>query len=206
MILEKEYLKALDIVNKYKWQFAELFGLEKYDYEQVIVFPDPPAKYIKTAKKKTEIVTDKRTGKTKIRLKETTYYLNGNLFYSNDVHFSTRSEIVNFAKDYLLAWCDEMPKLELLEVELIYYRTDNNFDLDNKAYFWQKVFLDLLKTPSKRELKKAQDYRRKINTLEIIPDDNVRYVKKLSSEYRKGQHKMEIILRGRRKNIQNSLF
>ena len=180
--------------------------MEKYNFEKTIILPNPPAKYIKKAKRKTEVIENKKTGKKIVRLKETTYYLNANLFYSNEVHFRTRSEIVNYCKDYLLNWIFELPKLELLEIKITYQRMDNNFDLDNKAYFWQKIILDLLKSPNLKEIKKAEKYKRRIKTLDVIPDDNVRYVKKISSEYIRGEHKMEIILKGRKKNIQKSLF
>ena len=176
------------------------------DFSKTITFPDPPSKYIQTAKKKVEVKVNKKTGKKTVRLKETTHYLTANVWYSNDLHFSARSKIVNFAKDYLIAWCDDIPKLEKCQVELIYYRTDEGFDIDNKGAFWLKVFLDLLKTPSSKELAKAVKYKTVVKTLNVVPDDNVKYITKVSSEYKKGEHKMVIKITGRTKNEQKSLF
>lgn len=175
------------------------------DYSVEIVFPDPPSKRVLTAKRKTEIVINKKTGKREVRLKQTTHYLTANLWYAN-IHFSTRSKIVNFAKDYLMLWMPEMPKLEKCTVDFIYYRMDEGFDIDNKIGFWSKVFMDMMKIPNQKEIDKSNKYKNTIRTVNCLLDDNVKYFTGYSGRYEKGEHKLVVKITGRKIVEQQKLF
>lgn len=149
-----------------------------------IIIKDPPTKYVKR-------VTRRKAGSKKKGL-EDVYYLTANLFYSNDVHFSLRSDIVNNVKGFLHEYLKDVPKLDKMRLDIVYQRPTDNFDLDNKIYFWQKILLDLMKTPTDREVKKALRYKKEIKTLRIIKDDSVKYVPELNSKYIKGEHLIKI--------------
>lgn len=159
---------------------------------------NPPSKYVQVRKNK----IDPDTGK----LKETTHYLTYNLFFSQNVHWSVLRKIINYCKDFILPFFQHIPKMEKFHIHVIYYRPDDNFDLDNKVAFWLKIILDLMKTPSSKEIIKAQKYRSIIKTVEVIPDDSVRFIPKQTMEYKRGQHKMEIIIHGIKEEEQGKLF
>ncbi len=149
-----------------------------------ITILDPPTKYVKK-------VTRRKQGSKKKGL-EDIYYLTANLFYSNNVHFSLRSDIVNSAKGFLLEHFKDIPKLNKIRLDMVYQRPTDNFDLDNKIYFWQKILLDLMKTPSAKEEKRALMYKKEIKTLRIIKDDSCKYVSELNSKYQKGKHLLKV--------------
>lgn len=168
---------------------------------KTIIINDPPTKYIKKVTKR-----KKRPDGTKKEGLEDVYYLTGNLFYSSDTHFSVRSEIVYFMKYFLLEHFQGLPKLEKMRLFITYQRTTDNFDLDNKVYFWKKIILDLLKTPSQKEVARAKKYKRDIVTLNIIKDDSCKYVDECREKYQKGVHLMKIEIYGRLLNEQKTLF
>ena len=146
-----------------------------------VIIIDPPTKHTKTAKRK----IDAKTGK----LKKTVTYLTANMFYSN-VGFMLRYEIVNEVKDFLIPYFKDIPKLDKMKLELIYSRKNDNFDIDNKGYFWVKVLLDLFKTPTDNQLKKARSKGKRIKTLSILKDDTAKYFTGFSARYEKGEHKL----------------
>lgn len=176
------------------------------NYEKTITFPDPPMFYEYVRKNKVEVLVNKKTGKKTVRKKTTRHYLTANIFYAGDTHFSLRSKIVNYAKNYLMVFCSELPKLEKCQVEIIYYHPDAMFDIDNKGYFWLKCFMDLLKTPTSKELVKAKKYGNFIKSMNVLDDDNTKHFDRFSVQYQKGAHKMDIKITGRLKNLQKSLF
>lgn len=98
------------------------------------------------------------------------YYLNANLFYSTLNHH-VQKEIVTQAKVFLHNHLFDCPKITTFPIDicLIYTHPKDNFDLDNKAYFWQKMIGDKLKFDKK------------------IPDDKVKYIHGLYFEYDKGK-------------------
>lgn len=163
-----------------------------------IIIKDPPTKYIKRVQRR-------KKGSKKKSL-EDVYYLTANLFYSGDTHFSVRSEIINAMKNYLHEYLDNIPKCEKMRLKLTYYRMSDDWDLDNKGYFWQKILLDLFKTPTSREIKRAEKYKKQIKTLEVIKDDSVRYVDELTLKYEKGEHAIVIEIYGRLANVQQKLL
>lgn len=163
-----------------------------------ITILDPPTKYVKKVKRR-------KPGSKKKGL-EDVYYLTANLFYSNDIHFALRSEIVNAMKGFLFEYLEDLPKMEKMRLNIVYSRPSDNFDLDNKVYFWQKILLDLFKTPSRREKERAYRYKKIIKSLEVIPDDSCKYVDELNSKYIKGEHLIIIEVYGRLENEQQKLF
>lgn len=152
-----------------------------------IIIDNPPTKYVD--RKKTKI--DPKTGK----LKENTHYLTANIFYSGIPHY-LRSKIINAIKEYLINYMVDIPKLQKARIVLIYSKPQDTFDLDNKAYFWLKVFLDLLKTPSKRQITNAAKKRRSIKSVNCLPDDTVRYIDDIQLKYEKGSHRLIIRIYG----------
>ena len=163
-----------------------------------IVIKDPPTKYVKT-------VTRRKKGSKKKNL-EDVYYLTANLFYSNNMHFTIRSDIVNSMKGFLMEYIKDIPKLSKMRLYVTYSRKTDSWDLDNKIYFWQKILLDLFKTPSSKEILRARKYNKVIRTLEVIPDDSCKYVDELNSKYVKGEHMLIIEIYGRLEETQKELF
>lgn len=98
------------------------------------------------------------------------YYLNANLFYSGLNHHIQKL-IVTQCKLFLHNHLFDCPKIETFPIDicLIYTHPRNNFDLDNKAYFWQKIIGDKLRDDKK------------------IPDDNVKFIHGWYLEYDKGE-------------------
>ena len=105
--------------------------------------------------------------------KKSTYYLTANLFYSS-VHYAVRKKIVEQAKEFLYPYFLDCPKLgSQLSVSIGYQSLKKTkFDLDNKAYFWQKVICDLLQSMGK------------------LDDDNVDYIRQIHYFYQKGEPKL----------------
>lgn len=102
--------------------------------------------------------------------------IRGQDFYSGFGHYSERITIVNAIKDFFEKDFSKIKKIKTypLEVEFQYHdllKTDNTgdtkmqSDLDNKRFAYEKCSLDLLKKLNK------------------IVDDNLLYIRKLSSEF-----------------------
>lgn len=150
-----------------------------------IIIDSPPTKYVDRKKK----TIDPKTNK----LKETTYYLTANLFYSQQNTFLT-NKIVYDCKNFLYKHFEGIPPLSFIRIELIYQSEKDNFDLDNKGYFWLKCILDLIKEPSKRKSNKKSLFE--IKPLNIIYDDSCKYLKDISLSYKKGNPKLIVNLYG----------
>ncbi len=105
--------------------------------------------------------------------KKSTYYLTANLFYST-VHYQVRKQVVDKAKQFLKPYLEDCPKLgKNLSISIGYQHDKKTyFDLDNKAFFWQKVLLDLLKRMDK------------------IEDDNVKIIQQIHYFYQEGEPKL----------------
>ena len=103
------------------------------------------------------------------KVKKSKYYLTANLFYSS-VHYAVRKQVVDEAKAFIAPFIIDCPVLEApLSVSIGYQSMKNtNFDLDNKAFFWQKIILDLLQRHKK------------------IVDDNVKVIQQIHYFYKKG--------------------
>lgn len=107
--------------------------------------------------------------------KKSTYYLTANLFYSS-IHYHVRKQVVDKAKEFLKPYLLDCPPLGKNISISIGYKTEKKtkFDLDNKAFFWQKVVCDLLIRMGK------------------IKDDNVDYISQIHYFYLKGPSSLTI--------------
>ena len=101
--------------------------------------------------------------------KKSTYYLTANLFYSS-THYQVRKQVVDEAKAFVAPYIKDCPVLgKDLSISIGYQSNkNNNFDLDNKAFFWQKVIVDLLQRHGK------------------IEDDSVKFIQQIHYFYRRG--------------------
>lgn len=165
---------------------------------KTITIEDPPTKWVKVAKEK----IDPETGS----LKTDTYYLTANLFYATQVHYSIKSRIINFCKDILILQMKGIPKLEKCRINITYQQVHDGFDIDNKAYFWGKLFIDLLKIPSDKQVANAFKKGYGVKTVNVLPDDTVRYLDEINMKYRKGQHKLIFEVYGREMSEQTTLL
>jgi hypothetical protein len=166
-----------------------------------IVILDPPTYYsikkVKKSKKAGEDVYDK-------------HYLTGNLFYIQNVSYHVISKITHDVKLFLAEKIGFVPELEKMRLEIEYHRT-THIDLDNKIYFWKKLLLDILKSPTQRQLenvKKKRSEGKKVNdiiSLNVIPDDSSKYFDYCTERFVVGEHKLVIRIFGRPKVQQEKL-
>jgi hypothetical protein len=117
---------------------------------------------------------------SKMTVGSKSYYLTNNLFYGG-VHWAVRKKLVEWSKLYLLS--ELKPNLKQvnpsnypLSIEIVYHSAKHTFDLDNKAGYWLKVLLDLIKGNG------------------IVPDDNVKFIGKITSSYKRLAPKSDDIL------------
>lgn len=153
------------------------------EHIKTIIIPNPPTKWVISSKKK----IDPKTG----RLKQTTYYLTANLFYTTNAHYHVRNEIVNYCKEVLMCYFGKLPKLNKARITVTYSRPSDNFDIDNKAGFWLKIGLDLIKTPTKTQLLKGG-----VKSVYCIPDDSAKFIDEITMKYEKGKHFLKFDIYG----------
>lgn len=163
-----------------------------------VIINDPPSRWVMPRKRKA--FKDDGTEK-----KEDVYYLTANIFYG-DTHWAIKGKIVNYAKDWIFPFLHAMPKMEKCQIGITYHCHTDGFDLDNKAYFWIKIILDLMKTPSSAQIIEAEKYKNPIKTVRALPDDTVRYVDQINMRYKKGSPAIELKVFGRLLNEQVTLF
>lgn len=162
-----------------------------------IVFIDPPTYYaIKKVKKSKELGEDVFTK----------YYLTSNLFFNNATSFHIISKIVQECKIYLKNNIGYLPPLEKMRLE-IEYHSPKAIDLDNRLYFWNKLFLDIIKTPTPKQLEKANNgkYKKEIITLNVLYDDTTDYIDEISYKYKKDSLKLIFRVYGIQKSTQEKL-
>jgi hypothetical protein len=93
-------------------------------------------------------------------------YCTSQCFYSG-IHPQVRMKVVDTCKRHLWPYFVHAPKFARLRVHLVIcHGPAERWDLDNKAYFWNKVAMDLLKSMGK------------------IPDDSIKYVDELRYGHR----------------------
>jgi len=161
---------------------------------------DPPYKYVQN-KKKPKL--NEKTGKL---VTQDVWYLNNNLFYNNQISFWVKLKVVNYAKDFLMLYMDDIPKLDKARITITYRHTKDTFDLDNKADFWKKILLDIMKTPTDKQRAKAEEKGIVLKTIECLPDDTVRYVDQHITKFERGEHELDIEIFGVLANVQADLF
>lgn len=167
------------------------------DLIKEIIFVDPPTKWTLEYKK------EKFDSKGKIITKQD-FYLTANLFYADRTSYHLTSKIIQECKEYLKKEIKFIPELEKCKIELEYRHT-KEIDLDNKAYFWIKLFLDILKTPTQKQINNAALKNKKIISLNAIYDDTTKFIDSINMSFKKGEHCMIIRVYGRLKNEQSKL-
>lgn len=136
----------------------------------------------------------------------TKYYLTLNLFFNNATSFHIISKIVQDCKIYLRDNIKYLPPLEKMRLEVEYHSL-KAIDLDNKLNFWVKLFLDIIKTPTVRQLDKANNgkYKKEIITLNVLYDDTTDYIDEISYKHKRGSPKLIFRVYGRIKSEQSKL-
>jgi hypothetical protein len=162
-----------------------------------IIIDSPPYKYTNVYKK------PKHDRKGNL-ITHQDYFLTGNLFYSDRTSFHLTSKIIQESKEFLFPFLKGIPELEKMRLEFEYHHT-KDIDLDNKANYWIKLMLDILKTPTDRQIKRAISYKKAIITTNSIKDDNTKCIDEISLKFRKGEHKMIFRIYGRMISEQKQL-
>ena len=162
-----------------------------------IVIDSPPYKWTLVYKK------EKFDGKGKL-ITHQDFYLSGNLFYSDKTSFHITSKIIYETKEFLFPFFKGLPELDKMRIEFEYHKLQH-IDLDNIANFWLKLILDILKTPSQRQIDRALQYKKPIITTNTILDDNTKCVDDIRLKFVKGERKMIIRIFGRVKSEQKEL-
>jgi hypothetical protein len=170
---------------------------QEYPLIKEIVLLDPPSKWTLKYKKQ------KFDSKGKLVTKQE-FYLTGNLFYSDRTSFHLTSKIIQESKEYLYPYFERLPELEKLRLEFEYHST-KHIDLDNKANFWIKLVLDILKTPTQQQIVRALKHKKPIITTRTINDDNTKCVDEIKLKFVKGEHKMIFRIYGVVKSEQKEL-
>jgi len=160
-----------------------------------IIIPRPPTFYqIKKVKKSLEAghdVYDK-------------YYLTSNLFFNNNTSYHIISKIVQDCKIFLLPYLKGLPEIEKMKLEIEINRM-KHIDLDNVSYFWKKLFLDILKTPSKRQIDNSVKRNKNIITTNTIEDDTTKFVVEFSDKFNIGEDRLIFRIYGRVKSEQTEM-
>lgn len=159
------------------------------NFEKTIIVKDPPYKFVKFNKAK---------GRNE------TYYLTGNLFFNRNVW--TVNNIIQECKRWLKPHFEDLPPLETMTLEMIFERNTEQFDLDNKGYFWEKVLFDLLKTPSIKQIQNSALRGKDIITVKVLKDDTVKYVSMINKRFVKGGNRITFIIKGKLMFKQGDLF
>lgn len=201
MVLDNKFLESLvDLSVDKKNQFTR-FLLELFKSDLVlikeIVIENPPTKWTLVYKK------PKFDAKGNPVVKQD-YYLTGNLFYSDKSSFHITSKIIQESKEFLYPHLRRLPELEKMRVEFEYHHT-KDIDLDNKFSYWGKIFFDILKTPTQKQINRAEAYKKPIITTNTIADDNTKCVDEMKLKFVKGEHKMIFRIYGKRKEEQKKL-
>jgi len=171
---------------------------ENYKLIKEIVILDPPTHYDVPYKKP-------KYDKDGKLIEKIRYYLTGNLFYSDAGSIHTVRKIIQETKEFLFQYLKGIPPLDKMRFEFEYHHM-KTIDLDNKFSFWGKVFLDILKTPTQKQINRALLYKKPVITTNTIPDDNSKHMDGFSCKFISGEHKMVFRIYGRAKSEQKTIF
>lgn len=203
MILDSEFLESLvklsiDKKNQLFRFISELFKSDLVLIKEIVI-DNPPTDYTIYYKKPKFDLHGKP-------IKYIRYYLTGNLFYSNSGSIHTVRKIVYESKEFLFPFLKGLPELEKMRLEFEYHNI-TNIDLDNKFSFWGKVFLDILKTPTQRQILRASKEKKPkpIITTNTIIDDDTKCIDDIKLKFVKGPHKMIFRIYGRLKSEQKKM-
>lgn len=174
--------------------------MEEFKLIKEIVFIEPPTRYDVPYK-------NPKFDKNGKPIEKIRYYLTGNLFYSDAGSIHTVRKIIQETKEYMVQSMKGIPKLEKMRLEFEYHSM-KHIDLDNKFAYWGKVFLDILKTPTSRQLLRASKEKKPkpIITTNTIADDNTKCIDEIKLKFVKGEHKMIFRIYGRIKSEQKTIF
>ena len=162
-----------------------------------IIIVDPPTKFtLKFKKEKFD-----KDGKL---ITHQDFYLTGNLFYADRTSYHITSKIINESKEFLYPHFARLPQLEKMKIEFEYHKT-THIDLDNKTNYWLKLVLDILKTPSQRQINNAIKSKKPIITTNTILDDNTKCIDEINTKFVLAEHKMIFRIYGRVKSEQKEL-
>lgn len=173
--------------------------MKNHDYGLIkeIIIPDPPTKWTLNYKK------PKFSNKGDLITKQD-FYLTGNLFYADRTSYHITSKIINESKQFLHKHLTGLPEIEKMFVEFEYCSL-KHIDLDNKSSFWLKLFFDILKTPTSRQLLNAKLKNKPIISTKTIDDDNTKCVTGFSCNFETSEHKMVFRIYGRLKSNQTEI-
>lgn len=162
-----------------------------------IIIIDPPTKWTLLYKKakydsKGNLVT------------KMDFYLTGNIFYADRTSYHITSKIIQESKEFLFPYFKSLPELDKMRLEFEYHKP-THIDLDNKANYWIKLLLDILKTPTTKQETNANKRNKSIITTNTIADDNTKCVDAISLKFVLGEHKMIFRIFGRVKSTQETL-
>jgi hypothetical protein len=134
------------------------------------------------------------------------YYLTSNLFFNNATSFHIISKIVQHYKVFLRDNIKYLPPLEKMRLEVEYHSL-KAIDLDNKLYWWTKLFLDIIKTPTQKQIDKANNgkYKKEIITLNVLYDDTTDYIDDIKWSHKRDTPKLIFRIYGRVKSQQQNL-
>lgn len=162
-----------------------------------IVILNPPSKWTLVYKK------DKFNSKGE-KVTKQDYYLTANLFYSDRSSFHIISKIIYETKEFLYPYLKGLPELEKMETEMEFH-SKKDIDLDNRFFFFYKLILDILKTPTSKQIIRAEKYKKPIITTNTVYDDNTKYVGGFNCVFFKGEDKIVFRIFGRIKSTQKEL-
>jgi len=167
------------------------------DLIKEIVIVNPPTKWTLNYKKE----KFDKDGKSKTHQD---FYLTGNLFYADRTSYHITSKIIQESKEFLFEHLKGLPEMEKLRIEFEYHHT-KHIDLDNKANYWLKLMLDILKKPTQRQITNAVVRNKPIITTNTIDDDNTKYVDEINLKFVLSEHKMIFRIYGKLKIEQPKL-
>lgn len=162
-----------------------------------IVILNPPSKWTLVHKKP-------KYDKNRKLITHQDYYLTANLFYADRSSFHTTSKIIKDVKLFLLPYLRGVPELEKMKTEMVFYNP-KDVDLDNRWFFFYKLILDILKTPTKRQRERAIELKNPVITTNTIYDDNTKYVGGFQCDFEKGENKIVFRIYGKVKPNQKEL-
>jgi len=162
-----------------------------------IVIDNPPTKWVLNYKK------EKFDSKGKL-VTHQDFYLTGNLFYSDKTSFHITSKIIQESKEFLFPYLKGLPELDKMRLDFEYHKMQD-IDLDNKFSYWGKILLDILKTPTQKQINRALAYKKPIISTNTITDDNTKCIDEIKLKFVRGDHKMIFRIYGRIKSEQKTM-
>jgi len=154
----------------------------------------PPTKYVQKLKR------PKFDSKGKL-VTENVHYLTSNLFFNNNLSYFITNKIIDWCKDFLYPYFKGLPALEKANLVIEYYKP-TDIDLDNVCFFYHKLIMDILKTPTPKQLISASKKSKNIITTNTIKDDDTKVSNVIHWEFFYGEPKMVVKIYGRVKDEQ----